>query len=85
MSESPRGPSPWDKVAVLSSSPGVEQQLAYSPDVTRMPRLSAEIEEVGLLTASYIKATLIRVCHPHRATSNTSYTYCTPRLLASTD
>ena len=52
VSESPRGPSPWDKVAVLASSPGVEQQLAYCPDVTRMPRLSAEIEEVSVLIAS---------------------------------
>ena len=52
VSEIPRGPSPWDKVAVLASSPGIEQQLAYSPDVTRMPKLSAEIEEVGVLTAS---------------------------------
>ncbi|VDB82672.1 unnamed protein product [Peniophora sp. CBMAI 1063] len=74
VSESPRGPSPWDKYAVLSSSPGVEQQIAYSPDVTRMPKLSAEIEEGNVEYK-------LHLLHPSSARFNRLVTQLKWRLL----
>lgn len=42
-SESPRGPSPWDVVL----APASVDKLHYHQDELLLPKLAAEVEEVG--------------------------------------
>jgi hypothetical protein len=42
-SESPRVPSPWDRVL----APGSVGKLYYRQDELSLPKLDAEVEEVG--------------------------------------